>query len=168
VAGWLLVISVQDAATAHIDASTLYRILVLRSAVFVVEQNCVYLDPDGRDLEPNARQLWIERDGDVVATLRLLVDPADGSTGGATEAPIRIGRVATRADLRGAGLAAAVVRRALEICEGRVVVLSAQTYLADWYARFGFVVDGPEFLDDGIPHVPMRRPRRGSFNDQPK
>lgn len=159
--------SVQDAATAHLDASTLYRILVLRSAVFVVEQNCVYLDADGRDLEPNARQVWIERDGDVVATLRLLVDPADASAGNATEAPIRIGRVATRADCRGAGLAAALMRRALELCEGRVVVLSAQTYLADWYARFGFVVDGPEFLDDGIPHVPMRRPNRGSVDDQP-
>jgi ElaA protein len=159
---------VQDAATAHLDASTLYRILVLRSAVFVVEQNCVYLDPDGRDLEPNARQVWIERDGDVVATLRLLVDPTDGATDNATEAPIRIGRVATRADCRGAGLAAALVRRALEICEGRVVVLSAQTYLADWYARFGFVVDGPEFLDDGIPHVPMRRPDRRSAKHQPK
>jgi ElaA protein len=152
--------TVLDATTAALDASTLYRVLALRSAVFVVEQDCVYLDPDGRDLEPDARQVWIERDGDVVATLRLLVDPADEPTGTATDAPIRIGRVATRADCRGAGLAAALVRHALHLCQGRVVVLSAQTYLADWYARFGFVVDGPEFLDDGIPHVPMRRPRR--------
>jgi ElaA protein len=36
-------------------------------------------------------------------------------------------------------------------------VLAAQSYLQDWYARFGYVVTGPEFLDDGIPHVPMRR-----------
>jgi ElaA protein len=152
--------TVQDATTAALDVSTLYRILALRSAVFVVEQECVYLDPDGRDLEPDARQVWIERDGEVVATLRLLAEPAVNSAGSRTQAPIRIGRVATRADCRGAGLAAALVRRALELCGGRVVVLSAQTYLADWYARFGFVVDGPEFLDDGIPHVPMRRPGR--------
>jgi ElaA protein len=149
--------TVLDATTAALDASTLYRILALRSAVFVVEQDCVYLDPDGRDLEPDARQVWIERDGEVVATLRLLAEPAVEFAGSETEAPIRIGRVATRADCRGAGLAAALVRRALELCGGRVVVLSAQTYLADWYARFGFVIDGPEFLDDGIPHVPMRR-----------
>jgi ElaA protein len=152
--------TVQDATTAALDVSTLYRILALRSAVFVVEQECVYLDPDGRDLEPDARQVWIERDGEVVAILRLLAEPAVNSAGSRTQAPIRIGRVATRADCRGAGLAAALVRRALELCGGRVVVLSAQTYLADWYARFGFVVDGPEFLDDGIPHVPMRRPGR--------
>jgi ElaA protein len=168
VAGWLLVSTVQDAATKDLDAGALYRILALRSAVFVVEQNCVYLDPDGRDLEPNARQVWIERDGDVVATLRLLADAAEDHAGSATNAPIRIGRVATRADCRGAGLAAALVRRALHLCEGRVIVLSAQTYLADWYGRFGFVIDGPEFLDDGIPHVPMRRPHRGSAEDQPK
>jgi ElaA protein len=149
--------TVLDATTAALDASTLYRVLALRSAVFVVEQDCVYLDPDGRDLEPDARQVWIERDGEVVATLRLLAEPAVDLADSETEAPIRIGRVATRADCRGAGLAAALVRRALELCGGRVVVLSAQTYLADWYARFGFVIDGPEFLDDGIPHVPMRR-----------
>ena len=41
---------VRDAAVAELDAVTLYQILALRSAVFVVEQNCVYLDPDGRDL----------------------------------------------------------------------------------------------------------------------
>jgi ElaA protein len=159
--------TVQHATTAALDASTLYRILALRSAVFVVEQDCVYLDPDGRDLEPDARQVWIERDGDVVATLRLLVEPGVDFAGSGTDAPIRIGRVATRADCRGAGLAAALVRRALQLCEERVVVLSAQTYLADWYARFGFVIDGPEFLDDGIPHVPMRRRSAGSAADEP-
>ena len=62
-------------ALADLDPATLYRILALRSDVFVVEQDCVYPDPDGRDLEPDARQLWIERDGAVVATLRLLRDP---------------------------------------------------------------------------------------------
>ena len=40
---------------------------------------------------------------------------------------------------------------------GRVVVLEAQEYLADWYGRFGFTATGPGYLDDGIPHVPMRR-----------
>lgn len=167
VAGWLLVMTVQHAATADLDASTLYRILALRSAVFVVEQNCVYLDPDGRDLEPNARQVWIERDGEVVAALRLVVDTADDSANPGRDAPMRIGRVVTRPDCRGAGLAAALVGRALQLSEGQAVVLSAQTYLADWYARFGFVIDGPEFLDDGIPHVPMRRPHRGGVTHQP-
>src|SRR4051794_32306760 len=65
-------VQVQDAALAELDPVTLYRILALRGDVFVVEQNCVYADLDGRDLEPDARQLWIEQDGAVVATLRML------------------------------------------------------------------------------------------------
>jgi hypothetical protein len=47
-------VEVQDAATDALDARTLYGILALRAAVFVVEQDCVYLDPDGRDLEPGS------------------------------------------------------------------------------------------------------------------
>jgi ElaA protein len=141
-------VQVQEAVVAALDPVTLYRILALRSEVFVVEQDCVYADPDGRDLEPDARQLWIEQDGAVVATLRLLRDP-DGRA--------RIGRVATAASARGSGLAAALMRRALELAGDREIVLDAQTYLFDWYRRFGFVRDGADYVDDGIPHVPMRR-----------
>lgn len=137
-----------DATAADLDPVLLYRILALRSAVFVVEQDCAYLDLDGRDLEPGARQLWIERDGAVLATLRLLDDP-----GGVR----RIGRVATAPDARGLGLAARLMTRALELADGAAVVLGAQAHLHDWYARFGFVQDGEQYLEDGIAHVPMRR-----------
>jgi ElaA protein len=147
-------VHIHDAATAELDARTLYQILELRSAVFVVEQNCVYLDMDGRDLEPDARQLWVERDGAVIATLRLLRDP-DGCA--------RIGRVATAMSARRGGWAEALMRRALKLVPDGDVVLGAQVYLADWYARFGFVRDGVEYLDDGIPHLPMRL-RRDSMN----
>jgi ElaA protein len=44
---------------------------------------------------------------------------------------------------------------ALSLASGADVVLDAQSYLAGWYERFGFVADGPEFVEDGIPHVPM-------------
>ena len=142
---------VRDAALADLDPVTLYRILALRSAVFVVEQACVYLDTDGRDLDASARQLWIERDGDVVATLRILRD--------ADTAEWRIGRVATASDARNFGLAAHLMRRALEICSEGEVVLNAQSYLRDWYGRFGFGQDGDEFDEDGIPHIPMRLAR---------
>jgi ElaA protein len=141
--------AVRDALTGELDADTLYRILSLRSAVFVVEQDCVYLDLDGRDLEQDTRQLWIESDGAVLATLRLLRDP-----GGAA----RIGRVATVASARGAGLARQLMTRALELSAGREIVLDAQSYLVDWYARLGFVRASAEYLEDGIPHVTMRRP----------
>ena len=141
--------SVRDAATADLDPSTLYRILALRVDVFVVEQECAYPELDGRDLEPGTRQLWIADGDTVLATLRLLRD-ASGEA--------RIGRVATMPSARGAGLAAQLMRRAIELAESREIVLDAQAYLVDWYARFGFEVAGAEYLDDGIAHVPMRRP----------
>ena len=141
---------VRDAILTDLDPATLYRILALRSEVFVLEQDCVYLDLDGRDLEPDARQLWVERAGAVVATLRLLTDD---------ERTMRIGRVATAKDARGAGLAADLMLRALELCADREVVLDAQTYLFDWYAGFGFVRAGDDYVEDGIPHVPMRLAR---------
>ena len=133
---------------AELDPVTLYRILALRADVFVVEQDCVYADPDGRDLEPDARQLWIEQDSSVIATLRVLRDP-DGTA--------RIGRVATARSARGSGLAAALMRRALELAGEGEIVLGAQSYLVDWYRRFGFERDGADYVEDGIPHVPMRR-----------
>jgi ElaA protein len=140
-------VEVRDAATAELDARTLYGILALRATVFVVEQDCVYLDPDGRDLEPDARQLWIEQDGIVVATLRVLRD-ADGTA--------RIGRVATARSARSGGLAAALMRRALELVPRGEVVLGAQAYLENWYRQFGFERDGADYDEDGIPHLPMR------------
>ena len=141
--------TVHDARLARIDPETLYRLLRLRTDVFVVEQECAYAELDGRDLEPDARQLWIERaDGEVVATLRVLRDP-DGTA--------RIGRVATAASARGEGLAAQLMTRALELAGDGEVVLDAQTYLEGWYTRFGFVRSGADYVEDGIPHVPMRR-----------
>jgi ElaA protein len=143
------IVDVRDALLLELDPVTLYRILALRTDVFVVEQGAAYPELDGRDLEPDARQLWLERDGAVVATLRLLSD--DGATA-------RIGRVATAQGARGEGLAAQLMVRALDLAGGRTVVLDAQSYLLDWYVRFGFVRAGDDYVDeDGIPHVPMRR-----------
>ena len=141
-------VSVFDAALAALSPVTLYRILALRVEVFVVEQRCAYAELDGRDLEPSAVQVWAERDGEVVATLRLLRDP-DGSA--------RIGRVATAAAARGGGLAATLMERALGLAGSGPVVLEAQSHLAAWYERLGFTRAGPDYVADGIAHTPMRR-----------
>ena len=139
---------IRSAAFDELDVRTLYAILKLRAEVFVVEQACAYLDPDGRDTEPGTRHLWADDDGQVVAVLRLLREPDGGW---------RIGRVATAGGARGHGLAAALTRAALETVGDAAVVLDAQSHLVEWYTRFGFAVAGPAFLDDGIPHTPMRR-----------
>jgi ElaA protein len=138
---------VQVAAWRELDPLTAYQILRLRSAVFVVEQRCAYQDLDGRDLEPDALHLWIGEEGDVVGCLRLLQTPDGGS---------RIGRVATDHAHRGRDFASQLMRRALQLANPPVR-LDAQAHLSDWYARFGFVVSGEPWTEDGIPHVPMRR-----------
>lgn len=141
---------VSVAGPADVAPDTLYRILQLRVDVFVVEQACAYRELDGRDLDPHARLLWIEDDtGAILATLRLVPDE-DGA---------RIGRVATARHARAQGHAARLVTRALELTDaaGQDVALDAQAPLAGWYARFGFRRTGPDFVEDGIPHVPMTR-----------
>jgi ElaA protein len=65
---------IRRAAFAGLDPVTAYRIWQLRSAVFVVEQNCAYLDLDDRDLEPATRHLWVEEAGEPVVCARVLVD----------------------------------------------------------------------------------------------
>jgi len=139
----------------QLDTRTLYRILRLRSEVFVVEQACVYLDLDGRDTEPGTIHVWadpVEEAPSVAAALRLLAEP-DGAR--------RIGRVVTAAQERGLGLAGALVERALTLVPAASpVILDAQLRLEDWYGGWGFERTGPDFDEDGIVHVPMRRAAR--------
>lgn len=139
------------ATGAEISTADLYDALRLRAAVFVVEQECAYLDPDGLDLHEGTIHLWLRAaDGSLAAYLRVLPE-ADGTT--------RIGRVVTDPQQRGTGLAGRLLEAALEGVSGDAV-LNAQSHLTVVYERHGFVPDGPSFLDDGIPHTPMRRPAR--------
>jgi ElaA protein len=138
---------IRVAAFDELDARTAYLLWQLRESVFVVEQSCAYQELDGRDLEPGTRHVWVERDGAPVAYLRVLEDPE-----------LRIGRVLVAQDHRGEGLAGRLMEAALELVGTRESQLHAQAYLAGWYERFGYEQTGPEFLDDGIPHVPMVRP----------
>jgi ElaA protein len=139
--------AVRVASFDDLDAGTAYDLWRLRQDVFVVEQACVYPDLDGRDREPGTRHVWVEDDGAPVGYLRVLEDPGHA----------RIGRVVVAGTHRGRGLAELLVRTALDLVGDRPSVLDAQSYLAGWYQRLGYVAIGPEFLDDGIPHVPMRR-----------
>ena len=68
-----------------------------------------------------------------------------------------IGRVVTARDARGRGLSARLVQEAITLCAGHAVDIGAQTYLEGWYARFGFVRTGPDYDEDGVMHLPMRR-----------
>ena len=133
----------------ELDPRTAYAIWKLRQDVFVVEQDCPYRDLDNRDLEPGTRHVVLVRDDDarVVGTARVL---DDGDVW-------RVGRVVCDPAVRGSGASVLLMRTALAQTPGRRdVVLDAQSPLVGWYGAFGFVPDGAEFLDDGIPHIPMR------------
>ncbi|MBR6115370.1 MAG: GNAT family N-acetyltransferase [Oscillospiraceae bacterium] len=127
----------------------LYRILQLRSAVFVVEQNCPYQDIDG--IDPECLHLFAVRDGSVRACLRLYWKSDE-------ENVVKLGRVVT-AD-RGVGLGGELLRRGVEIAFSRMkpreIYIEAQQYAEGFYAREGFVTCSEPFLEDGIPHVQMR------------
>ncbi|MCE1178057.1 MAG: GNAT family N-acetyltransferase [Micrococcales bacterium] len=140
--------AVHSASFAELEAPMAYRLWALRESVFVVEQDCPYQELDGRDLEPATRHLWCADDaGEPTAYLRVL---QDGETA-------RIGRVLTRPDHRGRGLAAELMHAAHAEIGERPVVLDAQAHLVDWYAALGYAPSGRGFVEDGIPHLSMRR-----------
>ncbi len=139
-------LTIHDVAFAQLDTAAFHDILRLRIDVFVVEQECPYRELDGHDSDPTTRHIWTADDRGPSAYLRLLPQD-DGS---------RIGRVVTRVDARGAGLAKRLMDHALVRSDGPWV-LDAQSHLREWYEALEFVVTGPEFVEDGIAHLPMRR-----------
>lgn len=137
------------ASFRDLDTTTLYALLKLRVDVFVVEQKCFYPELDGRDPEPGTRHLWLSRDREPIAYLRLLADP-DGVE--------RIGRVVVAPGERGGGHAGRLMDEALTVIGNRPSILDAQAHLVDFYRRYGYAAQGEEFVEDGIPHVTMTRP----------
>jgi len=136
-----------SARFAELTPAELYGLLRLRVDGFVVEQNCPYPELDGRDAEPGTVHLWFADDeGAVLATIRVLENGADRA----------IGRVATAVSARGRGLSAELIRRGIELCEGRTIDIGAQAYLEHWYERVGVRRSGPDYVEDGILHLPMR------------
>lgn len=144
----------QWARFGELAPADLYALMAARSAVFVVEQRCLFLDADG--LDPYAWHLlgWAGKPPVLAAYLRL-IEP------GRKFAEASIGRVLTTAPFRGSGLGRAVmdqgVRRAAELYPGCPVRISAQRYLEGFYAAFGFRIVSEPYDEDGIPHVDMLR-----------
>ncbi|ALX82938.1 acyltransferase [Achromobacter xylosoxidans] len=137
---------------AELTLAELYAILRLRSEVFVVEQDCVFLDMDGKDLQGQTEHLMAWENGALLAYCRLL-EPAlnDGQA--------VIGRVITAPAARGTGLGHELMRRAKDevarLWPGQPVYLGAQARLRAYYAGHGFVPVTEEYIEDGIPHVGM-------------
>ena len=138
----------------ELDTATLYALLALRTQVFVVEQNCPYLETDGQDLIGDTCHLLARDESGLVGYLRLL-DPQR------MNGEVVIGRVLTAKRARGSGLGHRLMERGLVECgqrwPGVPVYLSAQAHLQGYYGRYGFVAVTEVYLEDGIPHIGMRR-----------
>ena len=134
----------------------LYDIVTLRTAIFIVEQNCPYQDSDGADRV--SHHLWTRgADGEIAAYLRV-VPP------GIKYVEPSLGRIATASSVRGTGLGRALVREGIARAErlyGPVPIrIGAQRYLLGFYEQLGFVSTGYEYDEDDIPHTEMVRPAR--------
>lgn len=140
----------QASTFSELSKLELYEIIVLREAIFVVEQECIYQDADGKDLA--AIHLVGREHGDLVAYCRIY--PGDGG--------VHIGRVATAKAYRKKGLAYQLMEHAHKIAVKRFqgfseIHISAQKYLQAFYEKIGYEVKGDDYLEDGIPHVAMTR-----------
>ncbi len=129
----------------------LYDFGQLRQEVFIVEQNCPYLDFDGKDAD--CYHLLGHQGATLVAYARI-VPPGISYSNAAS-----IGRVVSSPALRGKGLGKALMQEAMAIVQRLwkedILTISAQDYLLRFYQDFGFVDSGKKYLEDGIPHTEM-------------
>ncbi len=130
----------------------LYEILQLRSAIFVVEQDCVYQDVDGKDSK--ALHVIGTKNGKVVAYTRIF-KPGDYFEVSS------IGRVAVCKEKRKYGYGIIIMNASIKAIQDNFnatqIKLSAQTYLIKFYKDLGFKETGETYLEDGIPHIQMVR-----------
>ena len=136
----------------ELNVHDLYQMLALRQRIFVIEQQCVYLDADGIDQRTEHLTGY---DGDeLVACLRLLPPHVRGPEAA-------IGRVAVHRRYRrqrlGHELMRLAVQRVDEVHKGVAIHLAAQAHLARFYASFNFEAVSEIYDEDGINHVDMRR-----------
>ena len=135
-----------------LNTPELYKILKLRTDVFVVEQNCAYPELDNKD--QTAMHLWAEQDDAILAYCRIFPP-------GINYRESSIGRVVTAPNRRKQNLGRHLMLLAIQSIETHyhttTIRISAQDYLLDFYKTFGFKDTGKKYLEDGIPHTEMLR-----------
>ncbi len=133
---------------SELTLDELYEIMRARQEVFVVEQDCVYLDADGKD--KNAYHVFIEENGKVLAALRVL-------DRGASYADVSIGRVITTR--RGAGLGEKIIIAGIKTAKEKfgadLIRISAQVQASGFYKKYGFKQVSDVYLEDNIDHFEM-------------
>ena len=138
----------------ELSKQTLYAILKLRQEVFVVEQECVYLDCDGLDVNCLHLVGFLQTDEqpELVAYLRVVCPQGENSLPA-------IGRLLTHQRVRGKGVGKLLTQKALNHLQttypGSAIRISAQLYLVEFYQSFGFQTSSESYDEDGIPHIEM-------------
>ncbi len=152
---WAVTLRWHDRTFDELTVHELYAITALRERVFVVEQNCAYLDADG--LDPISRHVWADA-GDpahlwsVTIHAYLRIVPA-----GRKFAEVSLGRVITAPESRGTGLGKELMKRGLAAVGAVPVRIGAQAHLERFYGELGFVRASDLYDEDGIPHIEMTR-----------
>lgn len=144
-------ISKQCLSWDELNTKTLYDIIQLREEVFIVEQDCPYLDADGKDKD--AHHVLFYEGSELIAYTRLLpkgISYKDYSS---------IGRVVNKQTARGRGIGKELMIYSIEKCQELFkeskIKISAQVYLLEFYKNMGFQETGDRYLEDGIPHCAM-------------
>lgn len=131
----------------ELELPELYSILALRMKVFCVEQDCPYQDLDGKD--EDAIHVYFQENEKITAYSRILKNE---------NGTFSIGRVVVDPEFRKQGLASKIMQRCIEIIRQKSsadIVISAQSYIQDFYYGLGFQSTGKFYLEDDIPHEEM-------------
>lgn len=143
-------INIKIKAFKDLSTLELYQVLRLRSEVFVVEQDCVYQDIDGKD--EKALHVLGLKENTIIAYSRIF-KPGDYFD------MASIGRVVVKRSERKYGYGHDIMKASLEathkVFNETGIKISAQKYLEKFYMQHGFVKQGEEYLEDGIPHICM-------------
>ena len=145
-------ISWQNKFFSDLTLNQLYAIGRFRQEIFVVEQNCPYVDFDNKDKDCWHLMAW-DNNSQLVAYARLCPE------GVSYPKDIAIGRVLVAAKARGTGLGKLLMQQAIDyaskLWDNENIRISAQDYLLNFYSQLGFVDTGKKYLEDGIPHTEM-------------
>ena len=135
---------------SELSVSELYELLKLRTEIFVVEQECIYQDMDGKD---NKAIHILGKEEDKIVAYTRIFGPGDYY-----DQPC-IGRVVVdkkrRGEEKGKAIMEASIKYVKKNYSNKKIILSAQKYLEKFYKDLGFFVEGDEYLEDGIPHQKM-------------
>lgn len=138
---------------SRLSLTELYEILKIRSEIFVLEQECIYIDPDGKD--PEALHLIATEENEIIGTARIFAP-------GVKHEEASFGRLGITDSYRERGYAHELVSEIHSYIKheyGNVSIrIEAQSHLRAFYSRHGYQADGAAFILDDIEHVEMVRP----------